>query len=62
MTTVPYSTIDTFHSILMDDDQFNEAAMRVAMQVATDTLQDKDHDDEDLYDLAMELVTYISVG
>jgi len=62
MTTVPYSTIDTFHSILMDDDQFNEAAMRVAMQAATDTLLDKDHDDEDLYDLAMELVTYISVG
>ena len=23
MTTVPYSTVDTFHSYLMDDDQFN---------------------------------------
>ena len=70
MIRVPHSTIDSFHSILMDDDQFNEAAMRVALQVATDTLeaqrlndpQSGAYDDEDMYDLAMELVTLISVG
>ena len=53
MTTVPYSTVDTFHSYLMDDDQFNEAMMRVALKVA----EEQDLKGEDVYDLAMELCT-----
>ena len=70
MTRIPHSTIDSFNSILMDDDQFNEAAMRVALEVATNTLEAQRlndphsgaYDEEDMYDLAMELVTLISVG
>ena len=32
--TVPFASIDKFHSMLMDDDEFNEAVMRVALRVA----------------------------
>ena len=60
--TVPHSAIDKFHSLLMDDDQFNEAMMRVALDVARyyagpgATLTEED------YDLAMDLCTRVSVS
>ncbi len=65
---VPHSVVDSFHSYLMDDDNFNEAMMRVALQVAEDhvgKLRQQDpggYDEEDLYDLAMELCTRVSVA
>ena len=73
MTTalrVPASAIDSFHSLLMDDDQFNEAMMRGALQVAEDQLeaarlndpQSGAYDEEDLYDLAMQLCCRVSVA
>ena len=64
-TRVPHSVVDSFHSYLMDDDQFNEAMMRVALQVATEHMQRPGggvYDEEDLYDLAMDLCTRISVA
>ena len=62
--------IDSFHSILMDDDQFNEAMMRVALDVSRDRLaalrlndpQSGAFDEEDVLDLAMDLCTRVSVG
>ena len=61
---VPASAIDSFHSILMDDDQFNEAAMRVALQVAQECCDNApcETDEEDVYDLAMKLVCHISIA
>ena len=64
MTTAikaPAHAIDSFHSLLMDDDQFNEAMMRVALQVAESTLGSH-ADEEDHYDLAMELCCRVSVS
>ena len=60
-TAVPFSVLDTFHSLLMDDDQFNEAMMRVALQTAHLYNPGEALDEQD-YDLAMELCTRISVG
>ena len=65
MTKVPASVIDSFHSYLMDDDNFNEAMMRVALQVSTEYHQRPGggvYDEEELYDLAMELCTRVSVA
>ena len=65
MTKVPHSAIDSFHSYLMDDDQFNEAMMRIALQVAEGELTAAGkgvYDEEDLYDLAMELCTRVCVS
>lgn len=59
---VPNAAIDKFHSLLMDDDQFNEAVMKVALQVASYyagpgvPLTDED------YQLAMDLCTKVSVA
>ena len=59
---VPNAAIDKFHSLLMDDDEFNEAMMRVALQVASyyagpgEPLTDED------MALAMELCTRVSVA
>ena len=61
MTKIPFSAIDSFHSLLMDDDQFNEAMMRVALQVAEDNTP-AGADEEDVYDIAMELCTRVSVS
>lgn len=58
---VPNTVIDKFHSLLMDDDMFNEAVMRVALEVVQsyapgEALTDKD------YDLANELCCRLSVS
>ena len=55
---IPYHVIDSLHSILMDDDQFQEALMRVALEVAsgvTDNLEEQ-------MELAMELCNRVSVS
>ena len=64
MIRVPASAIDSFHSLLMDDDQFNEAMMRVALDVARDQLEATrlSYDEEDIYELAMQLVCRVSVA
>jgi len=60
--TVPHSAIDKFHSLLMDNDSFNEAMMSVALEVAQYyagpgvALTDED------YKLAMDLCTRVSVS
>ena len=64
------SMIDSFHSLLMDDDQFNEAMQRVALKVAEDHLealrlndpQSGAYDEETLYDLAMALCCRVTVA
>ena len=69
-TKIPAHAMDSFHSMLMDDDQFNEAMMRVALQVSESCMeaarlndpQSGAYDEEDLYDLAMELCTRVSVA
>ena len=58
---VPHAVIDTFHSMLMDDDQFNEAMMRVALQVVQSYNPGQPLTEED-YDLANELCCRISVA
>lgn len=59
---IPNSAIDKFHSLLMDDDQFNEAMMRVALQVAQSyNAPGQPLDDQDLQ-LAMDLCTRVSVA
>ena len=55
---VPYHVVDSLHSILMDDDQFQEALMRVALEVASGVTDDS----EDQLELAMELCTRVSVS
>ena len=61
---VPASAIDSFHSLLMDDDQFNEAMMRVALDVAQTYCDNApcETDEEDVYDLAMQLCCRVSVA
>lgn len=61
MTKIPASALDSFHSLLMDDDQFNEAMMRVALQVAESNTPGDAHED-DIYDIAMELCCRVSVA
>ena len=58
MTKISSSVIDSFHSYLMDDDQFNEAMMRVALQIA----EEHTADEEDQYELAMDLCCRVSVA
>ena len=58
---VPNSVLDTFHSLLMDDDEFNEAVMRVALQVVQSYSPGEPLTDKD-YDLANELVCRLSVA
>ena len=58
MKTVPYHVIDQLHSLLMDDDQFQEALMKVALQVAEGVTNNT----EDQMKLAMELTTRVSVS
>jgi len=62
MKMIPHHAIDSFHSLLMDDDQFNEAMMRVALEVAQSYLGPGEEMEEDLYDLAMELCTRVGVS
>ena len=62
MPTVPNHALDTFHALLMDDDQFQKAMMRVALQVAQSYLGAGQPLDVEDYDLAMELCTRVSVA
>jgi len=59
---VPNHAIDSFHSKLMDDDQFNEAMMRVALEVAGSYLGPGEPLDDDSYDLACELCCRVGVS
>ena len=67
---IPHSVIDSFHSILMDDDEFNEAVMRVAVDLSKDRLEALRLNDpqsgayswDDVIDLANELCCRISVS
>ena len=61
MTKVPASAIDSFHSLLMDDDQFNEALTRIAFGVAEE-YANNGAGWEDLYDIASELCTRVCVS
>ena len=60
--TVPNAAIDRFHSLLMDDDLFNEAMMRVALQVAESYLGPGEDLDEEGMQLAMDLCCRVSVA
>jgi len=59
---VPNAALDKFHSLLMDDDQFNEAMMRVALQVAQSYNAPGQPLDEQDMKLAMDLCTRVSVA
>ena len=61
---VPASSLDSFHSLLMEDEQFQEALQRVSFEVAEKALSDMscEYDEEDIYDLAMELCCRVSVS
>ena len=61
---VTASLVDSFHSLLMDDEEFNEALQRVALEVAESSLAEQpcEHDEDDAYDLAMKLVCRVSVA
>ena len=56
--------VDSFHSYLMDDDQFNEAMMSVALRTAREYCDEApcETTEEDVLELAMELCTRISVN
>jgi len=54
----PNHVIDSLHSYLMDDDGFQEALMRVTLQVASDYTEDQDEREE----LALELFSRVSVS
>ena len=59
---VPNAAIDKFHSLLMDDDEFNEAVMRVALQVASYYAGPEAPLTEEDMALAMELCSRVSVA
>ena len=59
---IPNAAIDKFHSLLMDDDEFNEAMMRVALQVAQSYHGPGEEMDEESYQLAMQLCCRVSVA
>jgi hypothetical protein len=58
--TLSLGTIDQLHSALMDDDMFNEAVMRVALQIAEANCPEGD--EEEVMDLAMSLAIRVSVA
>ena len=59
---IPNHAIDTFHSLLMDDDMFNEAMMRVALEVVQSYMAPGEVMTDEDYDLANELCCRISVA
>ena len=61
---IPNSLIDQLHSTLLDDDQFNEALHRIVFQIAEEFCADQpcETDEEDVYDLAMELCSRVSAS
>ena len=59
---VPNSVIEKFQSLLLDDDQFNEAVMRVALEVAQSYLAPGDTLDEEGYSLAYDLAGKVGLN
>ena len=59
---VPNAAIDKFHSLLMDDDQFNEAVMKVALEVAQYYAGPGVALTDDDIQFAMDLCTTVSVS
>ena len=59
---IPNHAIDTFHSLLMDDDMFNEAMMRVALEVVQSYMAPGEVMTDEDYDLANELCCRISIA
>ena len=59
---VPNAALDKFHSLLVDDDQFNEAVMKVALEVAQYYAGPGATLDDDDYKLAMDLCNKVSVS
>ena len=48
--------------MLMDDEQFNDALSRVAMQVVKSYYAPGETLDDDAYDMAMELCTHVTLS
>ena len=59
---LPHAVVDKFHSYLMDDDQFNEALMKVALQTAQYYAGPGVPLTEEDYQLAMDLCTRVGVS
>ena len=60
--TIPHAAIDRFHSLLMDDDLFNEAMMRCAIEVAQYYAGPGAKLDDEDYQLAQDLCCRVSVA
>jgi len=56
--------IDQLHSTLMDDDQFQEALQRITLQIAEKFCADQpcETDEEDVYELAVNLYNRVSIA
>ena len=59
---VPNHALDSFISKLMDDDQAQEAIMRVALEVSSQYNSPGEPLDEKGYDLAYELCSRVTVN
>ena len=59
---VPFRALDKFHSILMDDDNFNESMMRCALEVAQYYAGPGAPLTEEDYALAQDLCSRVSVS
>ena len=59
---LPNAAIDTFHSMLMDDAEFLDALERVAHKVVARYYAPGEQLDDDAYDMAMDLMTRVSVA
>lgn len=59
---VPSSLVDTFRSMVMDDDMFNEAMIRCASDVVRDYLPEDEQNFDKIYDLANELCCRVIVS
>ena len=59
---LPNHAIDSFHSLLMDDAQFNDALSRVAMEVVRSYYAPGEALDDNAYDMAMELCTRVTLA
>lgn len=58
---VSHTVLDKFHSLLMDDDNFNEAMMRVALQTVQ-YYAGSDKLTEDDMQLAMDLCSKVTLA
>ena len=64
MTKVPFHVVDQFHSALMDNDIIMPLIQDLAVQVADEFLSSQpcETDEEDVFELAMELLMRLSVS